>query len=132
MQKQCPAGTVYIVDDDPDVLNSLRFLFEIEGFCVETFANGAALLAGGALPRAEDCLVIDYDLGQVNGLEVVRRLRELKMTAPVIMITIYEGLAKRAAAVGIHDILLKPHLEDSIVSRVEAAMDRARREPPPP
>ena len=126
MQKRPPAGTVFVVDDDPDVLSSLRFLFEIEGFHVETFPSGAELLAGN-LPRPEDCLLIDYRLGPVDGLEVVRRLRELKVATPVVLITIYEGLEKRAAAVGVQDVLLKPHLEESVVSRVEAVMDAHRR-----
>ena len=126
MPEVAAAGAVYIVDDDPGVLNSLRFLFETEGFRVETFADGADLLAG-PLPRAEDCLLIDYKLGgSLDGLELVRRLRELNVAAPVVLITVYEGLEKRAAAAGVYDVLLKPHLEESIVTRVEAAMAAAR------
>ena len=121
MPEVAAAGAVYIVDDDPGVLNSLRFLFETEGFRVETFADGADLLAG-PLPRAEDCLLIDYKLGSLDGLELVRRLRELNVAAPVVLITVYEGLEKRAAAAGVYDVLLKPHLEESVVTRVEAAM----------
>ncbi len=124
MQKRPAAGTVYIVDDDPDVLSSLRFLFEIEGFRVKTFASGADLLAG-PLPLAEDCLLIDYKLGPVDGLEVVRRLRARHVVTPVVLITIYEGLERKAAAVGVHDVLLKPHIEESVVGRVEAAMRAA-------
>jgi FixJ family two-component response regulator len=126
MQDRPRAGTVYVVDDDPDVLSSLRFLFEIEGFAVKTFADGAHLLAG-PLPRAEDCVLIDYKLSTLDGLEVVRRLRELKVTTPVVLITIYEGLEKKAAAAGVQDVLQKPHFEENVVSRVEAAMCKARR-----
>ena len=67
MPEVAAAGAVYIVDDDPGVLNSLRFLFETEGFRVETFADGAELLAGPR-PGAADCLLIDYKLGAVMGL----------------------------------------------------------------
>lgn len=119
------AGTVYVVDDDPDVLSSLRFLFEIEGFPVKTFADGERFLAD--LPRPEDCVLIDYKLGPLDGLEVVRRLRELKVVTPVVLITIYEGLEKKAAAAGVQDVLQKPHFEENVVSRVEAAMSAARR-----
>jgi two-component system, LuxR family, response regulator FixJ len=125
MQDRPRAGTVYVVDDDPDVRGSLRFLFEIEGFQVKTFPDGAHLLAG-PLPRPEDCLLIDYKLGPVDGLEVVRRLRELKVATPVIMVTIYEGLEKKAAAAGVQDVLQKPHFEENVVSRVEAVMSAAR------
>ena len=44
----------------------------------------------------------------------------------MVLITVYEGLEKRAAAVGVYDVLLKPHLEESVVTRVEAAMAAAR------
>ena len=47
-----PLVTVYAVDDDPDVLASLRFLLEAEGFAVKTFANGSDLLASSYLARA--------------------------------------------------------------------------------
>ena len=124
MQKRPADGTVYIVDDDPDVLSSLRFLFEIEGFRVKSYSSGTDLL-DGPLPCAEDCLLIDYKLGPVDGLEVVRRLRDLGVTTPVVLITIYEGLEKKADAVGVYDVLLKPHIEESVVGRVEAAMSGA-------
>jgi FixJ family two-component response regulator len=125
MPEVAAAGAVYIVDDDPGVLNSLRFLFETEGFRVETFADGADLLAG-PLPCGEDCLLIDFKLGSLDGLELVRRLRERNVIAPVVLITVYEGLEKKAAAVGVYDVLLKPHLEESVVTRVEAAMTAFR------
>ena len=125
MQERPRAGTVYVVDDDPDVLSSLRFLFEIEGFKVKTFADGEHLLAG-PMPRPEDCLLIDYKLGPIDGLEVVRQLRARKVATPVVLITIYEGLEKRAAALGVSHVLMKPHFEENVVCRVEAAMSASR------
>jgi two-component system, LuxR family, response regulator FixJ len=52
---------VYVVDDDPGVLGSLRFLLETDGFDVETFKNGSALL-NAVESREADCFVIDYNL----------------------------------------------------------------------
>jgi two-component system, LuxR family, response regulator FixJ len=52
---------VYVVDDDTDVLGSLRFLLETDGFDVRTFRSGAALLNGSATDNA-DCFVIDYKM----------------------------------------------------------------------
>ena len=49
---------IYVVDDDPDVLGSLQFLLETDGFDVRTFKSGAALLRDGASDDA-DCFVID-------------------------------------------------------------------------
>ena len=52
-------GTVYVVDDDGDVLTSLKFLLETEGFRVLTFRSGSELLNTTAAKQA-DCFVIDY------------------------------------------------------------------------
>ena len=125
MHERRSAGTIYVVDDDPAVLSSLRFLFETEGFRVETFDAGEDLLKG-PLPVQGDCLLIDYRLGAFDGLDLVRRLRALKVEAPVVLITIYEGLERKAAAAGVDEILLKPHFQENIVSRVEAVMAAAR------
>ena len=126
VQKPQGGGTVHIVDDDPDVLGSLRFLFETEGFRVKAYANGRDLLAEPERPGAADCLVIDYKLGGMDGLELVRRLRARQVTSPVVLVTVYEGVAARANAMGIADVLLKPHLEQNIVACVQDALNRAK------
>ena len=125
MKERLPAGTIYVVDDDPAVLGSLRFLFETEGYRVETYLDGDDLLSG-ALPTADDCLLIDYKLGAADGLDLIRRLRAREVAAPVLLITIYEGMERKAAAAGVTEILLKPHLQENIVTRVEAMMAAAR------
>lgn len=126
MKPRTSGGVVYIVDDDAAVLSSLRFLFEIEGFRVETFASGEPLLAGPP-PGPRDCLLIDYKLGALDGLELVRRLRALDIATPVLLFTIYEGLEKKAAAAGVTEVMLKSNLMENVVGRVEAVMAAARR-----
>jgi two-component system, LuxR family, response regulator FixJ len=119
-----PSATVYAVDDDPDVLASLRFLLETEGFVVKTFANGSDLLES-SLPGPSDCLVIDYRMAGMDGLELVRHLRDRRVSSPVVLVTVYEGVAVKAAAAGIRHVVLKPHIEESLVAHVRAAMDEA-------
>jgi two-component system response regulator FixJ len=65
---------IYVVDDDYDVRTSLRFLLETEGFEVRTFRSGSALL-GSATRNHADCLVVDYKMAELDGLELVTRLR---------------------------------------------------------
>lgn len=67
--------TIYIVDHDFDVLKSLRFLFGTEGFDVRTFRSGSALL--GSRARNEADWVVDYKMSGIDGLELVRRLRDI-------------------------------------------------------
>jgi|SRR4051812_22305351 two-component system, LuxR family, response regulator FixJ len=118
-QRSSTAPVICIVDDDLDVLGSLRFLLETDGFDVRTFRSGAALLdAIGA--GAVDCLVIDYKMPAMSGLELASRLRNRDIDTPIILITGYpdDNIEKKAAAAGIRRVVLKPLLEDSLVSRV--------------
>jgi two-component system, LuxR family, response regulator FixJ len=80
--------TIYVVDDDAGVLGSLRFLLETEGFAVRTFRSGAALLNTPGSADA-DCFVIDYKMPDINGIDLVGRLRDRDITAPAILITGY-------------------------------------------
>ncbi|MGC2780568.1 MAG: response regulator [Bradyrhizobium sp.] len=121
---------VYVADDDADVLSSLRFLLEADGFDVRTFRSGIALL--NASDRAPvDCFVIDYKMPELNGVELAERLRKQGATAPVVLITGHydDRLAARAAAVGIQDLLLKPLLDENLVKRIRKAI--AEESPPP-
>jgi FixJ family two-component response regulator len=115
-----------VVDDDPGVLGSLRFLLETDGFDVKTFRNGAALLDTAASNTA-DCFVIDYKMPNVNGIDLVSRLRSRDIVAPVILITGYpdDGIPAKAAIAGVHHVLLKPHLEESLVARIRGAIREA-------
>ena len=75
---------ICVVDDDPGVLGSLRFLLETDGFDVKTFRNGAALL-NAAASNSADCFVIDYKMPNMNGIDLVNRLRNRDIVAPVIL-----------------------------------------------
>ena len=61
-------------------------------------------------------------MGGMNGLELVRRLRDRQVDAPVVLVTAYEGAAAKAAASGIRHIVLKPHIEESVVAHVQEAL----------
>lgn len=114
---------VYVVDDDADVLGSLRFLLETDGFNVRTFRNGAALL-NAVRSTGVDCFVIDYKMPDINGIDLAKRLRNRDMAAPIILITGYpdENISARAAAAGVREVLMKPLLEESLVARIRGAI----------
>jgi two-component system, LuxR family, response regulator FixJ len=120
-------STVYVVDDDADVLGSLRFLLETDGFNVRTFRSGASLL-NAVRSTGVDCFVIDYKMPEMNGIDLVRRLRNRDIAAPVILITGYpdENIAARAEAAGVRHVLLKPLLDESLVTRIRGAIQEAR------
>lgn len=120
--------TIYVVDDDADVLGSLRFLLETDGFDVRTFRSGAAVL-NAVRSTGVDCFVIDYKMPDMNGIDLARRLRNRDMTTPIILITGYpdENISARAAAAGVRDVLLKPLLEESLVTRIRGAIQDGHR-----
>jgi two-component system, LuxR family, response regulator FixJ len=115
---------IYVVDDDPGVLGSLRFLLETDGFEVETFRSGPALLKSIASNEA-DCFVIDYKMPSIDGIDLAGRLRSRDVAAPIILITGYpdDNIPTKAAIAGVHHVLLKPHLEESLVARIRDAID---------
>ena len=115
--------TICVVDDDPDVLLSLKFLLETEGFRVRTFPSGQELLESG-LPGQIDCLIIDYKMPNMDGLDLVRQLRARDVRAPVVLITGYPnaGIEAKAAASGVRHVVLKPHIDESLLTHLAAAM----------
>lgn len=114
--------TVCVVDDDPAVLGSLRFLLETEGFNVQTYWSGAAFLKSPATNQA-DCFVIDYKMANMDGLDVASRLRERRIETPIILITgcSDESISLKATAAGAREVLLKPHIEESLIARIRSA-----------
>ncbi len=124
MMQPSPAKTmIYVVDDDSDVLGSLQFLLETDGFVVRTFKSGAALLGDEASDVA-DCFVIDYKMPNMNGLDLVRRLRNRDISAPIILITGYtdEHISERAATAGVRHVVRKPLLDDSLIGHIRGAL----------
>jgi two-component system, LuxR family, response regulator FixJ len=118
---------IYVVDDDADVLRSLRFLLETDGFTVRTFRSGAAVL-NAALSPGVDCFVLDYKMPDMNGVDLASRLRGRDITTPVILITGYpdDNISTRAAAAGVNHVLRKPLLDDSLVKRIRTAIQDAQ------
>jgi two-component system, LuxR family, response regulator FixJ len=93
---------ILVVDDDEAVRDSCRRLMESEGFEVCAFSNGHDLLSEASLP-AIGCLVVDYHMPAMNGLELVDALRDRGVLIPAILITgdPTEYVRDRAAAIAV-------------------------------
>jgi len=127
MQDSPTRAMIYVVDDDTDVLGSLQFLLETDGFEVRTFKSGAALLRDAASDDA-DCFVIDYKMPNMNGLDLIKLLRNKDISAPIILITGHpdEHINERAAIAGVQHVLRKPLLDDSLIGHIRGALDERR------
>jgi two-component system response regulator FixJ len=118
-------GRLVIVDDDPAVRSSLKFSFELEGFDIQTFAN-AELLAEEAVIDDPSCLIIDYRLPGMNGLQLLALVRSRGCRSPAIIITSHPNRKLREQIAAANAILVeKPLLCDALRSSVRALMPRA-------
>ena len=110
--------SVLIVDDDEAVLSALVFSLGAEGYSVRPFRNACSMLAAPRLWDA-DCLVIDHNLPDASGMDVLVRLRAQGVRSPAVIITTHPpaGLRARAAVLGV-TIVEKPLLGDQLSGRV--------------
>ena len=99
--------TVAVVDDDIAVCDSIRALFEVYNISVRTYQSGSDFLHEN--PDVV-CIIIDYQMPALNGLDLVSELRKHGVTAPVIMITAASdaSIEQRAAALRVSQVLRKP------------------------
>jgi len=113
---------ILVIDDDTAVRNSLKFALEIEGFCVRVYPNGAQLLDEKDMPDM-GCLVADYHLQGMNGLELLTALRERNIRLPAILVTTYLSttIRNRAASAGVQ-LIEKPLLSDTLFQSIRAAL----------
>jgi FixJ family two-component response regulator len=118
---------VLVVDDDPAVLNSLKFSLQIEGFAVRAYASGSELLSDPDLPP-RGCVVVDQKMPGMTGLDLVASLRARDVVLPAILITTNPSPAvrQRAAAAGV-PVVEKPLLGDALSRGIRDALSREDR-----
>lgn len=114
--------TIYVVDDDPDVRDSLKVLLEFSNFNVQTFNSAVKFLATD-LHRVNGCLVVDIRMPDMDGLELQDELVRRGIELPVIVITGHGDipLAVRAMRAGAADFLEKPFREETLLEGIQRA-----------
>jgi two-component system, LuxR family, response regulator FixJ len=115
-------GIVHVIDDDDAMRNSLAFLFNSAKVPVETYDSALAFLDRLSSLKA-GCVVTDVRMPGMSGIELLKRLRELKVAMPVIVITAHGDvpLAVEAMKYGASDFLEKPFDDDLLLSAVRSA-----------
>jgi two-component system, LuxR family, response regulator FixJ len=116
---------VHIIDDDEGLRESLAFLLRTAQLEVRSFDSAKTFL--DALPDASvGCVITDIRMPDMSGIDLLRRLKELKVGVPVIVITGHGdvALAVEAMKIGAADFFEKPFNDDQLVASVRAALQQ--------
>ena len=120
-------GTVYVVDDDEAVRDSLQWLLEGKDYRVKCFDSAESFLARFD-PREVACLIADIRMDGMSGLELQDKLLERRSPLPVTFITGHGDVPMAVTTMkkGAEDFIEKPFKEDELVALVEKMLERAR------
>ncbi|NIC40359.1 response regulator transcription factor [Aquabacterium sp. A08] len=120
-------GTVYVVDDDEAVRDSLQWLLEGKDYRVRCFESAEAFLSRYD-PREVACLIADIRMGGMTGLDLQNRLLERQSPLPIVFITGHGDvpMAVETMKKGALDFIQKPFNEEQLVGLVERMLETAR------
>ncbi|MEG3180737.1 response regulator transcription factor [Sphingomonas sp. LT1P40] len=117
-------ATIALVDDDRNILTSVSIALQAEGFVTRVYSDGEAALKA-LLDNAPDLAVLDIKMPKMDGLELLRRLRE-KSAIPVIFLTSKDDELDEALglAMGADDYIAKPFSQRLLIARIRAILRR--------
>ena len=119
---------VIICDDEVEIVRYLNKILTAQGIEVEIFTSGEALmrvLEHRAL-KESDLLLLDVKMPDVDGIEILRRVKELKLEIPVVMMTAFASLnsAIEAMKLGAYDYVTKPFPKEKILGILDKVLER--------
>lgn len=116
--------TVHVVDDDPGLRRSLRFLLDSVGWAVLLHASAEEFLDVVAIPAQPSCLLLDIRMPSMSGLELQQVLRERGIALPILFMTGHAdvSMAVQAMKSGAIDFIEKPFNDQKVLDAVAAAI----------
>ena len=125
-------GTILIVEDDPNLLTTLKYNLEKDGYAVTTAIDGAEAVETAQRERP-DLIILDVMLPKMNGFEVCRILRK-EMIVPILMLTAKAEETDKVVGleIGADDYMTKPFSMRELLARVQATLRRTRMGEVPP
>ena len=125
------APVVFVIDDDPSVRSSLKFLISTVGLQVESFESAETFL-NRKPPDTASCLVLDVRLRGLSGLDFQRELADRNIHIPIVFVTGHGDIpmSVRAMKAGAVEFLTKPFRDQDLLDAIRVALerDRSRRE----
>jgi RNA polymerase sigma factor (sigma-70 family) len=121
------AAVVYVIDDDPSVRSSLKFLLSTVGLKVESYDSADSYL-GGKPPDVPSCLVLDVRLPGLSGLDFQRELAARNIHIPIVFVTGHGDIpmSVRAMKAGAVEFLTKPYRDQDLLDAIRIALERDR------
>src|ERR1041384_3729595 len=118
------SATIALVDDDRNILTSVSIALQTEGFVTRVYSDGEAALKA-LTDNPPDLAVLDIKMPRMDGLELLRHLRE-KQTTPVIFLTSKDDELDEALglAMGADDYIAKPFSQRLLIARIRAILRR--------
>ena len=118
-----PVPTVFVVDDDEAVRNSLRFLLKSVGLATQSYGSASEFLQNYR-PQQPGCLVLDVRMPGMSGLELQQQLNVRGAVIPVIFITGHGDIPMAVEAMqhGAFDFLQKPFRDQDLIDRIQRAL----------
>ncbi|MBW6523728.1 response regulator transcription factor [Sphingomonas sp. RHCKR47] len=118
------SATIALVDDDRNILTSVSIALQAEGFLTRVYPDGEAALKA-LIENPPDLAILDIKMPRMDGLELLRRLRE-KQTTPVIFLTSKDDELDEALglALGADDYIAKPFSQRLLIARIRAILRR--------
>lgn len=115
-------STVTIIDDDPSVLDALTLLMRTHGYEAAAFSRAGDLLKAAFAPG---CIVTDVRMPEINGLELLHKLKASGDVRPIILLTAHGDIemAMSAVKLGAFDFIEKPFKEKRLLEAVTAALE---------
>jgi two-component system, OmpR family, response regulator PrrA len=121
------SGSILVVDDDEPIRDAVARGLELHGYSVAG-APDAETATSMIARRRPDLLVLDIGLPGISGVELCRRLREVDVDVPILMLSARDQIGDRVDGLqaGADDYLVKPFALDELVARVQALLRRSR------
>jgi two-component system, LuxR family, response regulator FixJ len=124
MSNDANSGAIFVVDDDPLVLNALSVVLSREGYQVTGFGEGASFLAA-AKARTPACIILDVQMPGQSGLDILKELNAQQYPAPIFIISGVGDIPMAVEAIknGALDFIEKPFDATTVVTRVREAIE---------
>jgi len=118
------SGEVFVVDDDPMVLNALSIFLSREGYQVSGFSEGASFL-DAAKSRTPICIILDVHMQGQTGLDLLKELKAQEYPAPIFIVSGSGDIPMAVEAIknGAFDFIEKPVKASTVVTRVREAVE---------